>query len=244
MTHFKLIVAGYNCEKYVERCLKSISAQTYTDYSVCVVNDASTDGTQSKIISSVGVGWPVIQRAENAGALRSQHEGIIALDPQDGDVIVWVDLDDALASPDALDCLNFHYTPDTPMTYGSYQSVPYSETCPQPMRYPVECERANDYRNLSHWGIRYNHLRTVKWDLYKQLDVERDFMVDGEWMNLASDTAVMIPCLEMSGGNYKFITDVLYSYSSDNALSEWRKAPHGTDQMHDHLRRMPKRSAL
>jgi glycosyltransferase involved in cell wall biosynthesis len=248
MTHFKLIVAGYNCEQYVERCINSIKAQTYTDYSVCLVNDASTDGTNAKIMECLGESWPqgwhFLHRTENAGALRSQHEGITIMDPKDGDVIVWVDMDDALASPESLAILDSYYDEHTPMTYGTYQPVPASDTCPPPVRYPVECEEANDYRNMMKWGIRYNHLRTVRWELYKRLDVKQDFFFNGDWMHLASDCAVMIPCLEMSGGRYKVIPEILYNYSSDNPISEWRKAPTGTDDMHAHLMRSPKKEPV
>jgi hypothetical protein len=232
--HYKIIVAGYNCLDLIQNCVDSIASQTYTNFDVCLVDDASTDEGQAALVQRLAEEneWKFLLRTENAGALRSQHEGITLLDPQDGDVIVWVDMDDAFASTESLAILDSYYDDDTPMTYGSYQSVPHSETCPQPSRYPPECEAANDYRSLRRWGIRYNHLRTVRWELYKLLDVETDFMFEGKWMHLASDAAVMVPCLEMSGGKYKFIPDVLYSYTSDNPLSEWRKSPDGTNRMH------------
>jgi len=244
--HYKIIVAGYNCFDMIQNCVDSIASQTYTDYDVCLVDDASTDSRQAPLVEKLAVehGWKHLQREVNAGALRSQHEGITLMYPKDGDVIVWVDMDDAFSGPSSLATLDSYYETDTPMTYGNYQSVPYAEGCPTPGRYPEECERDNDYRRMLQWGIRYNHLRTVRWDLYKHLVVETDFMVDGQWMNLASDCAVMIPCLEMSGGKYKFIEEVLYSYTSDNPISEWRKAPRGTDHMHEHLMRSPKKSPI
>lgn len=244
--HYKIIVAGYNCEAYAPRCLKSIQEQTYRNFDVCLVDDASTETDLAPFLKAIAEiqGWKFLHREVNAGALRSQHEGITLMDPQDGDVIVWVDMDDAFSSPDSLAILDSYYDDSTPMTYGTYQSVPFSETCPEVARYPEECEKRNDYRHLSKWGIRYNHLRTVRWELYKNLDVEKDFMFQGDWMHLASDTAVMIPCLEMSGGKYKLIPDVLYNYSSDNPISEWRKAPKGTDKMHAHLQSLPKKNPV
>jgi glycosyltransferase involved in cell wall biosynthesis len=241
--HYKIIVAGFNCYDMIQNCVDSIAGQTYKNYQVCLVDDASTDERQLPLVvaSAEKHGWDYISRQENAGALRSQHEGITLMDPQDGDVIVWVDMDDAFATSEALEILDSYYEPDTPMTYGSYQSVPYSPTCPEVARYPVECETKNDYRNLPKWGIRYNHLRTVRWELYKNIDVETDFKFNGRWMHLASDAAVMVPCLEMSGGKYKYIPDILYSYTSDNPISEWRKAPNGTVDMHAYLQSLKKK---
>lgn len=243
--HFKIIVAGYNCVQFAQRCFDSIATQTYTNYDVCVVDDASTDDTARLVSENTeAYGWKSLLRIQNAGALRSQHEGITLLAPVDGDVIVWVDMDDAFSSEHSLDNLNSHYDDATLMTYGNYQPVPYVDTCPTPSRYPQKCEDRNDYRNMLKWGIQYNHLRTVKWDLYKHLTFERDFSYNGEWMNLASDAAVMIPCLEMAGGRYRFISDVLYNYTSDNPISEWRKAPTGTDNMHAAMMTAEKRTPI
>jgi glycosyltransferase involved in cell wall biosynthesis len=40
-----VIVAAFNAEKYLERCLDSIASQTMTDFEVIIVDDGSTDNT-------------------------------------------------------------------------------------------------------------------------------------------------------------------------------------------------------
>lgn len=40
---FSIIIANYNSEKWIERLLKSILEQTYTDYEVIIVDDMSKD---------------------------------------------------------------------------------------------------------------------------------------------------------------------------------------------------------
>lgn len=42
-----LVVSIYNGEEYLERCMKSIYAQTFTDYEIILVNDGSTDNSLS-----------------------------------------------------------------------------------------------------------------------------------------------------------------------------------------------------
>ena len=42
-----IIIPTYNNEKEIERCLKSIITQTYTNIEMIVINDGSTDSTQS-----------------------------------------------------------------------------------------------------------------------------------------------------------------------------------------------------
>ena len=40
-----VIVPIYNCEKYLRDCLLSIYNQTFKDYEIIAVNDASTDNS-------------------------------------------------------------------------------------------------------------------------------------------------------------------------------------------------------
>lgn len=40
-----IVIACYNVEKYVDRCLKSVLSQTCNDYEIILVNDGSTDAT-------------------------------------------------------------------------------------------------------------------------------------------------------------------------------------------------------
>lgn len=42
---FKVIIPAYNCEKYIERCVKSIEEQTFKDFEIVVVDDMSSDNT-------------------------------------------------------------------------------------------------------------------------------------------------------------------------------------------------------
>ena len=42
-----VIVPVYNVENYVERCLNSIIGQTYDNLEIIVVNDGSTDNSET-----------------------------------------------------------------------------------------------------------------------------------------------------------------------------------------------------
>ena len=45
MSRLAVIVPVYNVEKLLPRCLDSILAQTYRDFTLILVNDGSTDGS-------------------------------------------------------------------------------------------------------------------------------------------------------------------------------------------------------
>lgn len=45
-----IVIPCYNVEKYVEKCIKSIMNQTYSDLEVIVIDDKSTDGTYDVLL--------------------------------------------------------------------------------------------------------------------------------------------------------------------------------------------------
>lgn len=247
---FKIIVASYNCIEEIPNCLRSIQDQDQP-FEVVVIDDASPDsGRQADFIQgwcdSAGDNWQCIIHAENQGALYSQVEAIRSLDCDDDDVIVFLDGDDYFLNPRVLTLVQDVYdaNPQALMTYGNYIPVPPDAGCPRPYDYPVECRLSNDYRNARKWGIGFNHLRTVKYKVFKHLTDEDFLDADGSWYHVAGDTAVMIPCLELSGGKHVFIQDPLVAYTSDSPQADWRLNASEINRIHDRIFSQPKKEAL
>ncbi len=89
MKKFSIVIPVYNQEKYVEKCLKSVFTQSFKDYEVIVVNDGSTDKSET-IIKAMKM--PVkyfktsnqgLSEARNYGIKQSIGEYIIFLDSDD-----------------------------------------------------------------------------------------------------------------------------------------------------------------
>lgn len=97
-----VIVPVYNVEKYLEKCIKSILCQTFTQFELILVNDGSLDKSPSicddysKIDSRV----KVIHK-ENKGLGSSRNVGINA---SKGQYLTFVDSDDYI-TPDYLETL-------------------------------------------------------------------------------------------------------------------------------------------
>lgn len=51
MKKASIVVPVYNTEPYLERCMRSLFAQTYPNIEILAVNDASTDRSQEKLQS-------------------------------------------------------------------------------------------------------------------------------------------------------------------------------------------------
>ena len=98
-----IIVPVYKVEPYLERCVKSILAQSYTDWELILVDDGSPDhcpemcdtyATEDKRIK-------VIHKA-NAGLGMARNTG---LDAATGDYIFFFDSDDYVAPTIAEKCI-------------------------------------------------------------------------------------------------------------------------------------------
>ena len=95
-----IIIPVYNAEEYLDRCLESISEQSYMSYEVILVDDGSTDS--SPLIcdrySATDPRFRTIHK-RNGGVSTARNAGI---DLANGEYLMFVDSDDALL-PDALE---------------------------------------------------------------------------------------------------------------------------------------------
>lgn len=244
--HFKIISTGWHAGPWIKGCVESIEIQEYDDYDVCIVDDASGDDATSQFIvdKCTERGWKYILREQHMGATKNQHDGIHLMDPDPEDVIVWLDSDDRFAHANVLNRLVHYYTvTGAKMTYGSYRPEPPSSTCQMASPIPDYLLLSGDYRAaaLNGEGIFWNHLRTVKFELYGQL-TEDDFKDRyGNWTQSATDAVTMYPCMEMAQGAICYIPEVLLIYNSENPLSDWRRQPGQVDADHTWVLTRPRK---
>ena len=95
MPKISVIIPVYNVEKYLKRCLESVTNQTLKDIEVICVNDGSTDGTL-KILNtyaSKDERIKLIDLSKNHGASFARNKG---LDIATSEYISFVDSDDYL----------------------------------------------------------------------------------------------------------------------------------------------------
>lgn len=87
-----IIVPIYNCEKYLEKCIKSLINQTYKDLEIILINDGSTDNSYEicKKYKKIDKRIKIINN-NNKGVSYSRNQGIKIAK---GDYITFVDADD------------------------------------------------------------------------------------------------------------------------------------------------------
>ena len=92
MPKVSLIVAAYNIENYIERCIDSLINQTLKDIEIIIVNDGSTDATLSKIQKKAQIDKRIkIITQENFGLGKTRKNGFLA---SRGEYILFIDGDD------------------------------------------------------------------------------------------------------------------------------------------------------
>lgn len=71
-----VIVAAYNIEDYIERCINSVINQSFSDIEIIVVNDGSTDSTLEKLnkLKNYDKRIKIINK-ENEGLIEARKTG-------------------------------------------------------------------------------------------------------------------------------------------------------------------------
>lgn len=90
---FSVIIPLYNKAPYIEKALRSVFAQTYTDYELIVVDDGSKDDSKAvaeQVLACCPVPYQLISQA-NAGVSMARNNGVAA---SHGEYICFIDADD------------------------------------------------------------------------------------------------------------------------------------------------------
>ena len=91
---FSIIIPIYNSAKFLNRCIKSIYAQKFKDLQVVLVNDCSTDGSQTMCKKyKKKFKLDLINHKKNLGVAISRNEGI---KNAKGKYLIFLDSDDFL----------------------------------------------------------------------------------------------------------------------------------------------------
>ena len=226
MSHFKIIVPFYNVEKWIEKCIKSIKLQSYSDYECILVDDMSTDNSADIARQLIGDDnkFKLIINKQKKYALENIYNSINESKSNPEDIIITVDGDDFLSKKNVLNKLSKIYNEyGCLMTYGSYMEYPSMKKGPFCQQIPDNIIKSNSYRE-STWLS--SHLRTFKRSLWDSIDVSDLKDEEGRFYRMTWDMAFMFPMLEMAGPHAIHIPEILYIYNRENPIND-DKVDHG-----------------
>lgn len=236
-----IVIPSYNNSKYCDWNLSSVFQQKYHNYRVIYIDDCSTDNTYDLVVEKIKKHnseqsnltqpeltqpklvqqdltnrFQVIRNTKNQGALANIYAACHLAD--DHEIIITLDGDDALAHADVLTIINRAYQdPNVWMTYGQYTEYPegWLGIC---HAIPEHIITSNAYRSYE-WVT--SHVRTYYAWLFKCIKKE-DLMHDNLFYSATADLAIMFPMLEMAGGRFKFINEILYIHNQANPLNDFK----------------------
>lgn len=220
-SEIKIVVPIFNAERWIEKCIKSIKAQQYSNFECYLVNDVSTDKTKEKINKYIcnDDRFVYVENVEKKYALKNIYDTIKDYNFHNEDIVVLLDGDDWFASPLVLTKISEIYKKESCwMTYGSYVEYPSMKKGRFSQKIPQTTIDNSSYRT-EQW--RSSHLRTFKVKLWNKIKKE-DFLYSktGKFVKAAWDLAFMFPMLEMSAHKAKYVSDILYFYNRENPLNE------------------------
>ena len=195
-----VLVPAYNAERYVEAALDSVRMQSFRDWEVVAVDDASTDGTAALLRTTNDPRIRIEQNARNLG-MTANWNRCLAL--ARGEIVMKLDADDAL-KPRALEMIVGAF--DGGVAAAGIRSLQCDESLE-----PFDGIQGDDamqqngidpYRDTVHSGDRWYEFAALGIQLWSSsaFAVRRDLLKTiGGWddrFGCASDTELMWRVLE------------------------------------------------
>ena len=212
----KIVSCFWNVEDYVEKCIKSVLNQNYTDFKMYLIDDVSTDNTKTIIKELIKNDnrFVLIENTEKKFKLKNLDDLLINEDEfDDEDIVVELDGDDWLYDSNVLELINEKYKTNKNLwiTNGSFVYSTgtfgfFSKVNPSTVRTDT---------------FLFSHLRTWKTHLWRNIEEESFMDVNGEYFKSGGDAAYCFPMVEMAGEkHYEYIPNILYVYNEQNPRND------------------------
>lgn len=219
----------YNGADYVARCIESVAAQDYDNYTHILIDDNSSDNSVEVAINAIENlpenirgKFQIISNKENKGAPCNQISYIRTIANDDA-IVMLLDGDDSLVADNSIFSYYNTIYENAEFTYGSCWSMIDSiPLVSQP--YPEAIKKAKNYRNHHfNWVMPYTHLRTFKKKLLNDIDDEMFQDKNGNWFKAGGDGSVFYALIEAADPDkIVCIQDIVYKYNDKNPLNDYK----------------------
>ena len=208
---FVFVICGRNVDpSRFRRCLQSLVLQDADDWGAVIVDDASTNGfgDYAKVITAnYADRFTIVRNNSRRGSLYNLWNAVTRYCTNPETVILTLDADDALTGTHVLKRVRAEYDDGADLTVGSM------------LRLDKEIDYTVDFESPRSWSSNvWIHLRTFRKYLFDAINVN-DLQLDGQWIDLASDWAYMVPLVELAS-DPRFIRELLYIYEPGRAKTQ------------------------
>ena len=199
----KFITACRNAASNIPSLVASVREQTSSDWTLTLIDDASTDGTRDvmRAASSGDERISVIENSERKHALRNIVEAARTAD--DDSVIATLDGDDVLCNAKTVSYLLSEYARGADVVWTAHRWDTNGMNISGHMPDGVD-----PYA----WPWVSSHLRTFRKALIDRISDENFKDTRGQWFKRGYDQALMLPVLKVASRRV-FLPEVCYQYN-------------------------------
>ena len=200
---FVYVICGRNVAPgRFKRCVESLAAQSVQEWGAVVVDDASTNGFgdyAETLLAPYRDQITLVRNEHRRGGMYNTWTAVTNFCADPESVIITLDADDALIGKHVLERVQAEYKKGADTTVGSM------------LRLDKEAAYTPNFDSPRWWDSNvWQHLRTFRKRLFDAIDID-DLKIDGQWIDVATDWAFMVPIVEMASGP-RWIAESLYLY--------------------------------
>lgn len=205
-----IIMPLYNNEDYIEQCLEGIMNQNFQEFELIIVNDCSTDNSESKVQKFISknpsLQYIYIKNKQNRGPSYSRN---IGLQKATGDFVCFLDSDD-IYHPDFLKLLYYKIMAEnTDLVFCGYNRCKFDGVTPytQTWKYP-------DYKSI--FRLKMDFLLGNTQICHCTVLYKKEFLLQKklqyvEGCRSAADTEFIVKVL-FCNPSFSCVPDALYNY--------------------------------
>ena len=213
-SRFLCVVTGRNVEAWVEPLVASLAAQTRDDWQAVFVDDASEDASVPSLEKAVAARdlaarFRIVRNRERRHKARNVFDVLSDAACPRAEIVVLLDGDDLLATPDALAVLDREYRRGFDVVWsnwlgsdGSKGKSDYLSPLLHPSRQPFVSQHLFSFRRRLFDRVRPQQLQDA----------------EGAWFAAGCDAALAWPLLEQTR-RWRFVNRVLCIYNRENPAS-------------------------
>ena len=185
MPKVSIIIPVYNVSEYIERCMHSVMAQTYTDIECIIVDDCGTDDSMAKCEQMIReyegpIKFLILHHEHNRGLSAARNTGI---HQATGKWLYFLDSDDEI-TPHCIETLLKVGEEDeaVEMVLGSTRTCPTPKKDPRDLSWQQLPPSINDSETIKYWFFHKQKMRPAAWNklLRRSLIMEHQlFFKDG-----------------------------------------------------------------
>lgn len=212
---FTIVVIGHNNGANVEKTLRSVFFQSYLNFRLIYIDDASTDGSCQVARDAINrsertIQVTFVQNKQKLGDLANVFRAVETC--EDYEIVVVLKSGDWLSHEWVLQRLNAYYSdPDLWIALGNY------------IDHPTFQKGSNyDFHNLRQQPVSSSHLKTFYARLFKEIK-ESDLIYSGQFLPACAELAYMTPMLEMAEQHFHQIPEILYVHNKNESHKEDRE---------------------